>query len=118
MVMVETRKLNGGRIRPKQEPRRDVGEVAAPKRHNQQYDAIYSIGSLNEPPSLNGPAAILSENFNLVLLHFVYGYHFVVSTLEKIGIHVATGLPKIYGFYRIIRRKSVCFRKRDPYPPL
>ena len=42
----------------------------------------YSIGSLNEPPSLNGPAAILSGKFNLVLLHFVYDYHFVVSTLE------------------------------------
>jgi hypothetical protein len=60
----------------------------------------------------------MSEKINLVLLHFVYDYHFVVSTLEKIGIHVAAGLPKIYGFYRIIRRKSVCFRMRDPYPPL
>ena len=79
---------------------------------------VYSIGSPNEPPSPNGPAAVLNEVFNLVLLHFIYGYRCVVATIEKIGIHVATGLPKIYGFYRIIRRKSVCFRKRDPYPPL
>jgi hypothetical protein len=86
--------------------------------HRRWLIPVVGLFTGNEPPSLNGPAAILSEIFNLVLLHFVYGYHLVVSTLEKIGIHVTTGLPKIYGFYRIIRRKSVCFRKRDPYPPL
>jgi len=58
----------------------------------------YSDGSLNEPPSLNEPAAILSTDLGLAPQHFIHGCYCTVSTVEKIGICITTGSHKISGF--------------------
>ena len=55
----------------------------------------YSDGSLGEPSSLDEPAAILSADLLLNLLHFMHGYRCTTSTVEKIGMIIATGIPKI-----------------------
>ena len=59
---------------------------------------MYRLGSLNEPPSLNEPAAILGVELSPDLLHLMYGCRYIVSTVEKIGVGVAVGIPKIYRF--------------------
>jgi len=56
---------------------------------------MYSDGSLSEPSSPDEPAAILSADFPLDLLHFIHGFRCVIPTVEKIGVVIATGIPKI-----------------------
>ena len=56
---------------------------------------IYSDGSLNEPPSLNEPAAILNVDLNTGLLHFIYYFYCIVSTVEKNRVAIIISLPEI-----------------------
>jgi len=73
----------------------------------------YSDGSRNEPPSLNEPAAILSADLSLDLLHFIHGCCCIVSTVEKNMVAIATGLPKICGFHRKVEKKYESSQTRD-----
>ena len=60
---------------------------------------MYSDGSLGEPSSLDEPAAILSADLPLDLLHFIRGCRCIISTVEKIGVAIATVPLKIFRFY-------------------
>ena len=68
----------------------------------------YSNGSRDEPPSLNEPAAILSVDLHLDLLHFIQGCRCVVSTVGKIRVFVAINLPGICAFYQKIEQGLEC----------
>ena len=39
--------------------------------------------------------AILSADLPLDLLHFIHGYRCIISTVEKIGMVITTGISKI-----------------------
>jgi len=56
---------------------------------------MYSDGSHDEPPSLNEPAAILSVDLRLDILHFIQDCRCAVSTVGKIRVTVPTNLPGI-----------------------
>jgi len=60
---------------------------------------VYSYGSLNEPRSLNEPAAILSADLSLDPRRFIHDCCRTVSTVEKIAVGITTGLPKMHWFY-------------------
>ena len=66
---------------------------------SQSFQRYYGNGPLNEPPPHNEPPAILTGDLSLGLLHFIYCYRCVASTIEKIGAVIATVLPKIRRFF-------------------
>ena len=59
----------------------------------------YSYGSLNEPPSLNEPAAILSAGLSAHSLHFISGCRWLVPTTEKIEAVIASSISKEVEFF-------------------
>ena len=60
-----------------------------------KYILLYSDGSLNEPSSPDEPAAILNADLLLDLLYFIHGCPCIISTVEKIWMVIAMGVPKI-----------------------
>ena len=77
---------NGSQGGPQQDGR-DVVE--------QWWSRVWRSGSDYSDGSLDEPAAILSADLLLNLLHFMHGYRCTTSTVEKIGMIIATGIPKI-----------------------
>ena len=62
----------------------------------------YSDGSLSEPSSLDEPAAILSADLLLDLLHFICGCRCIISTVEKIGVAIATVPVIMHDFWPLL----------------
>jgi len=61
-----------------------------------EREIAYSDPPLKWPPPLNEPPAILSADLSLDPLNFTDDdYDCIVSTVEKIGVVIAIGLPKI-----------------------
>ena len=70
---------------------------------------MISHGPLNESP------AILSAGLSLGPPHLAYRLYCAVSTVEKIGVGIATSLPGICQSYRQIERQLALLRTRDIY---
>ena len=69
----------------------------------------------DEPPPLNEPAAIPSEDLSLGTLHFMYDFHYDISTVKKITALIAAGVPEIYKILSKTEQKLECLQTRDVY---
>jgi hypothetical protein len=77
------------------------------------FFCVYSDPPLKKPPPLNEPPAILNADLRSDLLYFIHGCHRIVSTVEKIKVVIAVGLPKVCWFYRKIDQEPACLQTRD-----
>jgi hypothetical protein len=62
--------------------------------HCSMENVEYSDPPPKKPPPLNEPPAILNADLRSDLLYFIHDCHCIVSTVEKIGVAIAIGLPK------------------------
>ena len=78
----------------------------------------YNHGPLTEPPSLNEPTVIPSEDLSPGTLHLMCDFHYDISTVQKIRALIAATVLEINEFLSKNRTKHGSLQMWDASIPL